>query len=178
MAETSAQLKALEDPTTREALEKGLEVLKQLNEAGLLDFAREASGLAGDSLSYLLDPKVLKIFSNVAYFLHLLELLEPTMLSVMAEHFVRELNREVTPELMKDPPRLGPMAFVRALGDPDVQKGLGFLFVFLKVLGRAFDGASKELLPLVEEAETTLAQLRKQREALQRELQQQRGRQA
>lgn len=170
MAEASVQLRALEDPKTQEALEKGLEVLTKLHEAGLLEFAKEASELAGDSLSYLMDPKVLKIFSNLAYFLHLLELLEPTMLSVMAEHFVRELNREMTPELMKNPPRLGPMAFVKALGDPDVQKGLGFLFVFLKVLGRAFDGAGKELLPLMEETERTLAQLRKQREELEHQM--------
>lgn len=172
MAELRVQLKALEDPKAQEALEKGLAVLTKLHESGMLEFAEGASELMGDSLSYLLDPKVLKIFSNLAYLLHILELLEPTMISVMAEHFIKELNREVTPELMKDPPRLGPLALVKALGDPDVQKGLGVLFVFLKVLGRAFDGAAKELLPLLEETERTLAQLREQREEAQRQLEQ------
>jgi hypothetical protein len=82
---------------------------------------------------------------------------------------VKELNRELTPERMKELPRVGPVSLLKALADPDVQRGLGILVLFLRVLGRAFDRSSQELMALMEATEKTLAELRRQRAEMERQ---------
>jgi hypothetical protein len=52
-------------------------------------------GFTREALSYLTDPKVLRIWANIAYFLHFL-------IKAMGE--------------------------IKELGDPDVQRALGFIF--------------------------------------------------
>ncbi len=156
----------LQDERKRQAVEEALEVLVHLQESGALKLLDDASEILLDSVSYLTDPKLLKIFSNIAYFLHMLELLEPTIFTVMFNHFAEEMSREFTPERMKNPPRMGPMGFVKALSDPDVQKGLGFLFLFLKILGRSFDRSAAQFSQMMEQAEQVLRDLRARREKL------------
>ncbi len=156
----------LQDERKRQAVEEALEVLVRLQESGALKLLDDASEILLDSVSYLTDPKLLKIFSNIAYFLHMLELLEPTIFTVMFNHFAEEMSREFTPERMKNPPRMGPMGFVKALSDPDVQKGLGFLFLFLKILGRSFDRSAAQFSQMMEQAEQVLRDLRARREKL------------
>lgn len=158
--------KLLQDARKRQAVEEALEVLVRLQESGALKLLDDASEILLDSVSYLTDPKLLKIFSNIAYFLHMLELLEPTIFTVMFNHFAEEMSREFTPERMKNPPRMGPMGFVKALSDPDVQKGLGFLFLFLKILGRSFDRSATQFSQMMEQTEKVLRDLRARREKL------------
>jgi len=167
-----SQLDLLQDERKRQAVEEALEVLVRLQESGALKLLEDASDILLDSVSYLTDPKLLKIFSNLAYFLHILELLEPTILTVMFNHFAEEMSREFTPERMKNPPRMGPMGFVKAMSDPDVQKGLGFLFLFLKILGRSFDRSAVQFSQMMEQTEKVLQDLRTQRDQLRQQLSQ------
>jgi uncharacterized protein YjgD (DUF1641 family) len=159
----------LQDPKAQEALERTLSLLIRMNETGALAFLEDAVELLPDSLSYLMDPRLLKIGANLAYLLHVVELVEPTLITVMISRLVEELNRELTPERMKELPRVGPVSLVKALADPDVQRGLGILVLFLRVLGRAFDRSSQELMALMEATEKTLAELRRQRAEMERQ---------
>ncbi len=159
----------LQDPKAQEALERTLSLLIRMNETGALAFLEDAVELLPDSLSYLMDPRLLKIGANLAYLLHVMELIEPTLITVMMSRLVEELNRELTPERMKELPRVGPVSLVKALADPDVQRGLGILLLFLRVLGRAFDRSSQELMALMEATEKTLAELRRQRAEMERQ---------
>ncbi|WP_448594381.1 DUF1641 domain-containing protein [Thermoflexus hugenholtzii] len=159
----------LQDPKAQEALERTLSLLIRMNETGALAFLEDAVELLPDSLSYLMDPRLLKIGANLAYLLHVVELMEPTLITVMMSRLVEELNRELTPERMKELPRVGPVSLVKALADPDVQRGLGILVLFLRVLGRAFDRSSQELMALMEATEKTLAELRRQRAEMERQ---------
>jgi uncharacterized protein YjgD (DUF1641 family) len=160
----------LQDPKAQEALERTLSLLIRMNETGALAFLEDAVELLPDSLSYLMDPRLLKIGANLAYLLHVVELVEPTLITVMMSRLVEELNRELTPERMKELPRVGPVSLVKALADPDVQRGLGILVLFLRVLGRAFDRSSQELMALMEATEKTLAELRRQRAEMERQV--------
>jgi Protein of unknown function (DUF1641). len=159
----------LQDPKAQEALERTLSLLIRMNETGALAFLEDTVELLPDSLSYLMDPRLLKIGANLAYLLHVVELIEPTLITVMMSRLVEELNRELTPERMKELPRVGPVSLVKALADPDVQRGLGILLLFLRVLGRAFDRSSQELMALMEATEKTLAELRRQRAEMERQ---------
>ncbi len=159
----------LQDPKAQEALERALGLLVRMNETGALAFLEDMTELLPDSLSYLMDPRLLKIGANLAYLLHVVELLEPTLITVMMSRLVEELNRELTPERMKELPRAGPVSLLKAMGDPDVQRGLGILLLFLKVLGRSFQRSSQELLELMEHTEKTLGELRRQRAEIERQ---------
>ncbi|SNB72373.1 DUF1641 domain-containing protein [Thermoflexus hugenholtzii] len=159
----------LQDPKAQEALERTLSLLIRMNETGALAFLEDTVELLPDSLSYLMDPRLLKIGANLAYLLHVVELIEPTLITVMMSRLVEELNRELTPERMKELPRVGPVSLMKALADPDVQRGLGILLLFLRVLGRAFDRSSQELMALMEATEKTLAELRRQRAEMERQ---------
>ena len=57
------------------------------------------------------------------------------------------------------------MRFVKALSDPEGQQGLGFLFLFLKGLGRSFDQSARQMAAMMEQVESKLAELRALREA-------------
>jgi hypothetical protein len=66
-----------------EALERLLDVAVRLHENGTLDLLENLSEVSSEALSYLTDPKVLRIWANIAYFLRFLELMDPTIISVM-----------------------------------------------------------------------------------------------
>ncbi|HXF70092.1 MAG TPA: DUF1641 domain-containing protein [Thermoflexus sp.] len=159
----------VQDPKVQEALERALSLLVRMNESGALTFLEDVAELVPDSLSYLMDPRLLKIGANLAYLLHVVELLEPTLITVIMSRLVEELNRELTPERMRELPRAGPASLLKAMGDPDVQRGLGILLLFLKVLGRAFHRSSQELTELMAHTEKTLAELRRQRAEMERQ---------
>jgi len=159
----------MQDPKAQEALERALSLLVRMNETGTLTFLEDVVELVPDSLSYLMDPRLLKIGANVAYLLHLVELIEPTLITVMLSRLVEELNRELSPERMRELPRVGPVSALKALADPDVQRGLGIMLIFLRALGRAFERSSGELLGLMESTKKTLAELRRQRAEIERQ---------
>lgn len=120
----------IKDEKAAQALQETMDLLVQMHQDGTLEFLKDASHVFSDATAYLTDPRILKILANLSFFLHILELLEPTIITVMINHFAKEMEKEFTPDLLHNPPRMGPMGFVKALSDPDVQHGLGFLFLF------------------------------------------------
>ncbi len=154
------------DERVQESIEKLLELLQKANEAGLIDLAEEVVDLVPDSLSYLTDPRILTIGSNISFMLHVLEMLNPTMLTVMFNNFAKALNEEMTPETFQNPPKVGLMGLMRMLGDPDVQRALGFLFLFLKAFGRSISYTSEEFSKLMPQMENQLKMIREKRKKL------------
>ncbi len=149
-----------------EALERLIEVAVKLHENGTLDFVENISDISSEALSYLTDPRILKIWANIAYILHFLELIDPTLLSIMGNNFTKSLNEVLTPDTFKDPPKVGLSGIIKMLGDPDVQRALGFIFLLLKAFGRSVDTSSKQLTDMMKQMEKQFEMMRKQREEM------------
>ncbi len=150
----------------QESVEKLLELLQKVNEAGLIDFAEEVVDLVPDSLSYLTDPRILTIGANISFLLHVLEMLNPTMITVMFNNFAKALNEEMTPETFQDPPKVGLMGLMKMLSDPDVQRALGFIFLFLKAFGKSISYTSEDFSKLMPQMEKQLMMIREKRRKL------------
>ncbi len=149
-----------------EALERLLDVAVKLHENGTLDLLENLSEISSEAISYLTDPKILKIWANIAYFLHFLEFMDPTIVSVMGNNFIKATGELMTPETFKNPPKFGISRLIKELGDPDVQRALGFIFLMLKALGKSIDSSGKQLTTLMEHMEKQFEMMRKQREEM------------
>ncbi len=149
-----------------EALQRVIDVAHALHKNGVLDFLEQISHLTPELLSYLTDPRILKIGANISFLLHLLELLDPTMITVMFDNFNKALSQNLTPEVFKDPPRVGLSGLIRMLGDPDVQRALGFIFLLLKSFGQSIQQSGKELTSLMEQMEKQFKLFKEQRKAM------------
>ena len=154
------------DERVQESIEKLLELLQKANEAGLIDLAEDIVELVPDSLSYMTDPRILTIGSNISFILHVLEMLNPTILSVMFNNFAKALNEEMTPETFQNPPKVGLMGLMKMLGDPDVQRALGFIFLFLKAFGRSISYTSEDFSKMMPQMENQLKMIREKRKKL------------
>ncbi len=149
-----------------EALERLMDLAVKMHENGTIDFLENLSEISSEALSYLTDPRILKIWANIAYILHFFELMDPTIVSVMGNNFVKALNENLTPETFKNPPRVGLSGLLRELGDPDVQRALGFIFLLLKALGKSIDASGKQFTDLMQQMEKQFEMMRKQREEM------------
>jgi hypothetical protein len=78
--------------------------------------------------------------------------MDPTIISVMGNNFIKATGEIMTPETFKNPPKVGISGIIKELGDPDVQRALGFIFLILKALGRSIDTSGKQLTALEETA--------------------------
>lgn len=149
-----------------EALERTMDLAVKMHENGTIDFLENLSEISSEALSYLTDPRILKIWANIAYILHFFELMDPTIVSVMGNNFVKALNDSLTPETFKNPPRVGLSGLLKELGDPDVQRALGFIFLLLKALGKSIDTSGKQFSDLMQQMEKQFEMMRKQREEM------------
>ena len=92
----------------------------------------------------LMEPQFLRLVSHGANVLDPLSRIEPAAVGMMAWALQKGLADTFTPEAMQDPPRVGLAGFFKQLSDPEVQKALGVLFLFLKALGKAFGHMNEE----------------------------------
>jgi uncharacterized protein YjgD (DUF1641 family) len=109
----------LEDPKSAEVMAKLIELAVKLEEAGVLDV-----------IGALADEKALRSLADFflsSGALHLLDNMDN--LIDMVSKMVEAMSRPAEP--------VGLGGLLRALGDPDVQRGLGRLLALLKALGRA-----------------------------------------
>ncbi|WP_337845390.1 DUF1641 domain-containing protein [Thermus sp.] len=131
-----------------EALEKLAETLEKLERSGALAFLGHLSENFGEGLGMLMEPQVLRLLSHGANVLDILSRIEPAAVGMMAGALQKGLSETFTPEVMRDPPRVGLAGLLRQLSDPEVQKALGVLFLLLKALGRAFGHMNEEMKAL------------------------------
>jgi len=115
---TEKLVSLLESRETEEAVASLMELLTELNKSGLLDLLR----VVGDSevfhslLKYLMNPSVLRIADR---------------LDLYADFLDRAGEVLITEEKEKT----GISGLLKALGDPEVQKGLTKAIKLLKLLG-------------------------------------------
>ena len=131
-----------------EALEKLAETLEKLDKSGALAFMGHLSENFGEGLGMLMEPQLLRLISHGANVLDILSRIEPAAIGMMASAMQRGLAETFTPEVMRDPPRVGLSGILKMLSDPEVQKALGVLFLFLKALGKAFGHMSEDMKAL------------------------------
>jgi|GEM_PF-137103 len=131
-----------------EALEKLAETLEKLDKSGALAFMGHLSENFGEGLGMLMEPQLLRLISHGANVLDILSRLEPAAIGMMASAMQRGLSETFSPEVMRDPPRVGLSGILKQFSDPEVQKALGVLFLFLKALGKAFGHMSEDMKAL------------------------------
>lgn len=131
-----------------EALEKLAETMEKLERSGALAFLGHLSENFGEGLGMLMEPQVLRLLSHGANLLDLLSRIEPAAVGMMAGALQKGLSETFTPEVLRDPPKVGLAGLLRQLSDPEVQKALGVLFLLLKALGRAFGHMNEEMKAL------------------------------
>jgi uncharacterized protein YjgD (DUF1641 family) len=131
-----------------EALEKLAETLEKLDKSGALAFMGHLSENFGEGLGMLMEPQLLRLISHGANVLDILSRIEPAAIGMMASAMQRGLSETFTPEVMRDPPRVGLSGMLKQLSDPEVQKALGVLFLLLKAMGRAFGHMNQDMKAL------------------------------
>lgn len=150
----------------KEVLDRLIELADKLDRNGTLDLLEGVSEISTEALTYLTDPRILKIWANIAYLLHVFELIDPTIVSVMGNNLSKHISEEFKPEVFKDPPKLGPMGIIKMLNDKDVQVALGFIFLFLKTFGKTITTSGKQLSEMMDMMEKQFEVMRKQRKEL------------
>ncbi|MDM7323633.1 MAG: DUF1641 domain-containing protein [Thermus sp.] len=128
-----------------EALEKLADTLEKLEKSGALAFLGHLSENFGEGLGMLMEPQLLRLVSHGANLLDILSRIEPAAVGMMASALQRGLGETFTPEVLRDPPRVGLTGILRQLSDPEVQRALGVLFLLLKALGRAFGHLNEDM---------------------------------
>ncbi len=153
--------------TEKERKEKALERLMDLaakwQEEGIIDFLEGMTDIAMDSLSYMTDPKFLKMLTNLMYFAGLLSKVDPTMIYVMVGNFGKELEKQMTMETFRNPPKVGLFGLLGKMNDPDIQRALGFLFLMLKAFGKSIEESANTFVPMMEQMEKQFEQMKKAR---------------
>lgn len=152
---------------TAAAREEALKRLEDLAIAfqrnGIIDFLEQLSELTPELLSYLTDPRILRIASNLSFIFHILELLDPTIITVMTNNFTNALSGNLKPEVFAKPPQMSIKDLLRQLRDPDIQRAFGFIFLLLKSFGQSIEQSGKQLTQLLETMQEQLNMLKAQR---------------
>jgi uncharacterized protein YjgD (DUF1641 family) len=117
----------------REALEKFLDMLVKMNELGLLDTIRDLLDpeFIGRLSELLMTPGTLKLLDHIDDLLDL-----AGSIDVEAIKGNMPLIRAALEALSREPKPVGITGLMRAMSDPDVQKGLGLMVELLKAIGK------------------------------------------
>jgi uncharacterized protein YjgD (DUF1641 family) len=129
----------LEDELTkdREAMLHFLELIRLLDEKGVLriatDFAANNEELLRVSVDWLSRPGTLRAIQNLRVLLEALERIDPKRL----EKLITEAGHAADLASQVGPPgrRVGVLALLRQLGDPETNRGLRVLLAALKDFG-------------------------------------------
>lgn len=132
----------------RRKLDSLLEAAEVLEESGLFDLvevvtAREEGEQIYEAFSD--DPENLWVVQNLSLMVGAFSEIDPDQVAAVLGR-VRE-GHAVETEVLADPPRIGLWGALRQFQDPDVQRGLGFLLTFLKMVGSRSGAAHSEERP-------------------------------
>lgn len=128
-----------------DALEHAAEALEKLDRSGVLRLAGDASETLMGNLSLLMEPKNLRLISHLGNLVEILARIDPTALGMMVEAASKAAGETITPEVIENPPRVGPVGLLSQLGDPEVQQALGLLFLLLRILPRTLGHLRAEM---------------------------------
>ncbi len=136
-----------------DALEKLATTLEKLDQSGALELVGELSETLVENLGQLAEPRNLRLISHLGKLTDLLAMIDPNAAGMMADLFVESLSEVFPKEKLRNPPKVGLGGLLRALSDPEIQKGLGVVLELLRVVARTFDKAKAkedELMAMME----------------------------
>lgn len=122
----------------RDTLGTLVETAETLEQSGLLDLllvvgTRDVE--SGEQLyeTFAENPEDLRAVQNVSLLAGGLSRVDPDTLAAAMESV--EAGQPVSRDAWADPPEIGLVGILRQLRDPDIQRGLGVVFLFLKAIG-------------------------------------------
>ncbi|QOJ78730.1 DUF1641 domain-containing protein [Infirmifilum lucidum] len=120
-------------PEHVESVNKVLDVLARMNELGILDAAKDILDpeVIGRLSSLLLTPGTLRLLDHLD---DLLDMLGSVDYEALKENL--PLLVDALKSIPKEPKPIGLVGLLKALNDPEVQRGLGVAVELLKALGR------------------------------------------
>ncbi len=126
----------------KKTLEKLLplaEKVEELEKHGTLSFITKLVEKAATSFELLADPKNLTIATALLSAAEALAQIDPTLLTMVTDSLAKCAAKLQDPDALKmltRPPEIGGlMGMLRLIGDPDVKKLLGLLYVYAKIIG-------------------------------------------
>ncbi len=130
------EVKSIEEiltPERVEALEKTLDVLVKAKNLGLLDTVSDVlePEVLGGLIKVVMSPCLLRLLDRLD---EIMEILARIDYDSVKENV--ELVNMALASVPKEAKPVGVGGLLSALRDPDVQKGLGFMIEFLRVLGK------------------------------------------
>ncbi len=128
-----------------DALEHAAEALEKIDKSGVLQLAGDASETLMHNLSLLMEPKNLRMLAHLANLTEVLAEIDPTALGMLVEAARKAAGETLSPEVVKNPPRVGPVGLFSQLNDPEIQQALGLLFLLLRLLPRTLAHLRREM---------------------------------
>lgn len=122
----------------RETLHYLLETADQLERSGMLDLfqvvaTQDRRGTEQIFETFAENPTDLQAVQNATLLARALSRIDPDVLAAGIEGI--EEGRGLSKAELSEPPQIGLVGAMRKLRDPDVRRGIGMLFMFLKTLG-------------------------------------------
>ncbi|MEM0117362.1 MAG: DUF1641 domain-containing protein [Conexivisphaerales archaeon] len=116
-----------------------LEKLDELRKSGALDALIETAYLVKTIRDMVTDDSVSNLAGKIASVMELLPILPDLAATINNEAVVTMLQATASQEVeeaLKNPPKVGYRALISSLRDEDMQRGLGFLLVLGKAVGK------------------------------------------
>ena len=145
-APSPPELLAEEVQASKDAVANFLELLRVLDEQGLLrtmtDFLRSNEELLRFAADWLSRPRNLRAIQNLRTVLETLDRLDPPRLDRLLTEVTAAVERAAAVEPAG--PRIGGFAVMRQLGDPETNRGLRVLLTALSEFGTASEKRSED----------------------------------
>lgn len=120
-------------------LAKLAEKFEELEKHNTLSFLAKLLEKLATSFETLADPKNLTLLTTVLSAAEALSQIDPTLVSMTTDSLSKCMRKLQDPNALKmlaNPPEIGGlMGLLRIVGDPDVKKLLGLLYVYAKLVG-------------------------------------------
>ena len=115
------------------------EKLEELEKHNTLSFLAKLVEKLATSFEILADPKNLTLLTTLLSAAEALSQIDPTLVSMTTDSLSKCMKKLQDPDALKmlaNPPEIGGlMGLLRIVGDPDVKKLLGLLYVYAKLVG-------------------------------------------
>ena len=146
------QLEELNQKLT--VLEKIAKQLEELERTGTLPLLFKSIETLAHSFDAIATPKNLRLIAMLLSVVEGIGKIDPSLVTVFADSIGECISKTQRPEVirqLKKPPEIGGVfGILKVLGDPDVKKLLGLLYIYAKLIGACLP---KELEPKIEHLE-------------------------
>ncbi len=122
-----------------ERIERVMKRLEELEEKGVLATITKSLEKLVESFDAIAEPKNMRLVAMVLLLLEGVSKIDPSLVTVLADSMGTCAAKTQRPEVIRqiaNPPEIGGLlGLMKILGDPDVKKLLGLLYVYAKIMG-------------------------------------------